>query len=101
LDEHRLLGGDAADDEITEQVRGNVDPSAVRGAVYVVMNSDSPPSVARFSDFRRPPSILASSCTPADVAIMAPASTFSASRGASITRATAKLGLWRTVTSIR
>ena len=70
-------------------------PSA--GAVNVVMNSDSPPSMLRFSDDMSPPAILASRCTPSAVAIIAPDSTLMASPPARIARATAKLGAWRTL----
>ncbi len=71
------------------------------GAVSVVMNSDSPPSIERLRPFIRPPWTLASISTPPDVAYIAPDSARIDSPPASVQRATAKLGLWRMVTSMR
>ena len=68
------------------------------GAVYVVTNSDSPPSAARRSPWKRPPCMLASIWTPHDVASIAPDSTRSGSPAASRQRATANDGWWRTWT---
>ena len=45
-----------------------------------------------------PPWVEACTVTPADVAIMAPASTFNCSPGSRVQRATAMAGRWRTST---
>src|SRR3954468_17009375 len=63
------------------------------------MKNDSPLITLRFSDFMKPPSALAWTSTPAEVAIIAPDSARHSSPGPSWTRATAKPGLWRTATS--
>src|SRR3954463_16695000 len=64
------------------------------------MKNDSPPSMLRLSDFMIPPWAFDSMATPWEVAIIEPDSARTASLGWRATRATAKLGLWRTVTSI-
>src|SRR5690242_9030172 len=64
------------------------------------MKSDSPPSMLRLSDFMSPPCILASTATPSDVAIMAPASARTASPPAMVQRTTAKEGVCLTWTSM-
>src|ERR1700742_2833116 len=70
------------------------------GAVQVVWKSDSPPRRLRFSPFIRPPCTLASTSTPIEWAIIAPASAFIPSPEASWQRATAKAGLCLIVTSM-
>ena len=52
------------------------------------MKKLSPPSAARFNDFIMPPSALAASSTPADIAIIAPASARTDSLGRSVSLAT-------------
>jgi uncharacterized repeat protein (TIGR01451 family) len=69
-------------------------------AVKVVMKSDSPPRAARFSELIRPPCIFASKLMSLDVASIAPDSTRICSLGASVARATANAGSWRTVISM-
>src|ERR671934_1588903 len=64
------------------------------------MKSDSPPSTLRRRDFMSPPCILASTTTPSDVAIIAPASARTASPPAMAQRTTANDGVWRTWISI-
>src|SRR5579875_30192 len=68
------------------------------GAVYVVTKNDPPPSTLRFSPANRPPSVLASSWTPALCAIIAPPSTRIGSPPASRQRATVKDGSCRSCT---
>src|ERR1700744_4815931 len=70
------------------------------GAVQVVWKSDSPPRMLRFSPFIRPPCTLASSSTPIEWAIIAPAPAFIPSPEASWQRATAKAGFCLIVTSM-
>src|SRR5438045_7544576 len=65
------------------------------------MKSDSPPSMLRFSDFMRPPCILASTATPSEVAIIAPDSARTASPPAIVHRTTANEGVCLTWTSMR
>src|SRR4051794_35659870 len=70
------------------------------GARNVVWKNDSPLSRLRLIDFMKPPSALDSISTPPDMAIIAPDSARHSSPGASVIRATAKLGLWRTAISM-
>src|SRR3954462_7810266 len=70
------------------------------GARNVVWKNDSPLRKLRLSDFMKPPSALDSISTPPDMAIIAPDSARHSSPDASVIRATAKLGLWRTAISM-
>src|SRR6201996_9290440 len=70
------------------------------GAVQVVWKNDCPPRRLLFSPFIRPPCTLASSSTPIEWAIIAPAPAFIPSPEASWQRATAKAGFCLIVTSM-